>query len=165
MTESTKPSEALAGEEPQRLRCVRQRRRCWRCGTTFYVLINPYELDPYYLFRCDHCNRYRFLDADEIDQLAIVYDKVVRRGRPPIAWGPQGSQREFNKFLKFFVRHWVNRCECGGRYHHSWRAPVQCPKCKARSPRFWLWPDDVITSEPLPKLLFTLPSAEPEFNK
>ncbi len=132
-----------------RLRCVRQRRRCWRCCQAFFVLVATYELEPYYHFRCGNCGTYRVLPADEVDQLVDAYDAMCYKltQRKPLR-----SQKQFNRFLNYLIRHWVPPCECGGKYYHGGTDPARCPNCRARSFPFFPWSDDVIQSDPLKKL-------------
>ncbi len=132
-----------------RFDCVRQQRRCWRCWTIFPVLVAPYELRPYYLFRCGRCGTYRYLSDGEMDCLADAYDRMrfeLTGQQPP------HTQKQFNKFLNYFVRHWVPPCGCGGKYYHASDAPARCPRCRAKSLPSFLWRDDVVTSEPITKL-------------
>jgi len=142
-------------EEAIRFDCVRQKRRCWCCWTTFSVLIAPYELEPYYLYRCGRCGIYRYLPDGEVDQLADAYDRTqfkLTERQPP------HTQKQFNAFLNYFIHHWVPPCECGDKYYRASTAPTRCPRCRARSlPRF-LWHDDVLTSDPLTKLRYEVPS-------
>ena len=137
------------------LDCVRQQRRCWRCRAHFSVLIAPFELEPYYLYRCDSCGAYRFLPDDEMDRLSDLYDRLQVK-----ITGCQvcHTQKQFNKFLYYFIRYWVPPCECGGKYHRASQAPARCPQCSARSLPSFFWRDDTVRSEPMTKLPYTAPS-------
>ena len=140
--------------ETIRFDCVRQQRRCWRCCTVFPVLLAAYELEPYYLYKCGRCGIYRYLPEDEIDRLADAYDcmQLKRTGRQP-----PHTQKQFNKFLSYFIHHWASPCECGGKYYFASKTPVHCPKCRARSLPGFLWSDDVVKSDPIAKLPYLIP--------